>query len=198
MEGRVLALFDFDGTITTKDSAHTFYRFLYTSRLAYIYKNYVCCWWQIILLTFKLISYLPLKQRRLLVHTKGIQPERLAAIATEYQQKVLEKILIPKALERLQWHQQLGHEVWIVSASYDFILEKWCKENRLNLLTNETGYENAKRKMIREDVNHEGKVSRIREHINLIDYTEIHAYGDSNGDAAMLKIATHPNYRLFN
>ena len=41
------------------------------------------------------------------------------------------------------------------------------------------------------------KVNRINEVINLKEYLNIYAYGDSNGDKQMLKIATHAYYKYF-
>lgn len=198
MNKKTLVLFDFDGTITYKDSADVFYKFLYKSQLTFIFKNYLLCFSLIILLKIKLISYLNLKKKRLLIHTSKIDTNNLLSISEKFKTTDLKKILKPSALDRIQWHKNQGHEIWIISASYDFILEKWAQEHQLNLITNKTTYINKKRILSNNDINFEEKLIQIKKTINLNEYVEIYAYGDSEGDKKMLEIATKKYYKYFN
>ena len=198
MVKKTLVLFDFDGTITYKDSADSFYKFLYNSPLLFIFKNYFLCFRLIILLKMKLISYIILKKKRLLIHTSKIDTNKLLAISEKFRNTEFQKILIPAALDKIQWHKNEGHEIWIISASYDFILEKWAQENQINLITNKTIYLDKKRLLINNDINFEEKLIHIKKAINLNEYFEIYAYGDSEGDKNMLEIATKRYYKYFN
>jgi HAD superfamily hydrolase (TIGR01490 family) len=198
MTEKTLVLFDFDGTITNKDSSKTFYKFLYNSSLHFIFNNYFFCFRLIILLKMNLISYVKLKKKRLLIHTSKIDTNELISISEKFRTTQLQKILIPAALDKIQWHKNQGHEIWIISASYDFILEKWAQENQLNLITNKTIYLNKKRLLINNDINFEEKLIQIKKAINLNEYFEIYAYGDSEGDNKMLEIATKRYYKYFN
>jgi phosphatidylglycerophosphatase C len=198
MTEKTLVLFDFDGTITSKDSSDTFYKFLYNSPVHFIFNNYFFCFRLLILLKIKLISYIILKKKRLLIHTSKIDENKLLTISEKFRTTELQKILIPAALDKIQWHKNQGHEIWIISASYDFILEKWAQENQLNLITNKTTYLNNKRLLCNNDINFEEKLVQIKKVINLNEYSEIYAYGDSEGDKKMLEIATKRYYKYFN
>jgi phosphoserine phosphatase len=48
------------------------------------------------------------------------------------------------------------------------------------------------------DINFEEKLIQIKKVINLNEYNEIYAYGDSDGDKKMLEIATKSFYKYFN
>ena len=104
----------------------------------------------------------------------------------------------PKAIQRINWHKNQGHELWVISASYDFILEKWTRKIGVMLLTNKTFYNNGLRIQIGNDMNFEEKVNAIKNVVNLDEYNDIYAYGDSEGDNQMLGIATKKYYKYFN
>lgn len=198
MKQRVLVLFDFDGTITFEDSSSVFFRFLYDSKYHFFYNNYILCFRLSLLLKLKIINYLPLKKRRLQIHTSKYDDNSLFNFSENFKIKFLNKLLIPAAMEKIQWHKQQGHEIWIVSASYDFILANWARENNLNLITNKTIYNGNQRMIDNVDINFDEKLNQIKRYINLNNYNEIYAYGDSPGDLKMLEIATKPYYRYFN
>jgi phosphoserine phosphatase len=41
------------------------------------------------------------------------------------------------------------------------------------------------------------KVKRIKEKYNLLEYDEIHVFGNSKGDFPMLELGTHKYYKFF-
>ena len=194
---KTIALFDFDGTITTKDSTKYFYKFLYKSNLQYWLFNYLYCLRLIILLKLRVINYLPLKKYRLEVHTSKFNDKKFKQLIADFYTKVFSSLLNPRALERINWHKKLGHEVWVISASYDFLLNRWSQDNDIKLITNKTIIENERRIIIDSDVNFEEKLKYIKHYINLEEYSEIYAYGDSDGDKAMLNIADFKFYKPF-
>lgn len=197
MINKTLVLFDFDGTITYKDSADSFYKFLYNSRLNFIFNNYILCFNLIVLFKLKLIDYYALKKRRLEIHTSKFDTDSLLVKSKIFRDTKFHDILIPAALDKIQWHKTQGHDVWVVSASYDFLLEKWAFDNKINLITNKTIYLNKKRTFCANDINFEEKLIQINKVVNLIEYHEIYAYGDSEGDKKMLEIATKSYYKYF-
>ena len=194
---KTIALFDFDGTITTIDSTKSFYKFLYKSKVQYLLFNYLYCLPLIILLKMRVINYLPLKKYRLGIHTSKLNNKEFNQLIRDFYTKVFSSLLNSRALDRIEWHKKQGHEVWIISASYDFLLTKWSLENDIRLITNETILKNGRRILINSDVNFEGKLKYLKLYINLEDYTKIYAYGDSDGDKAMLSIADFKFYKPF-
>jgi phosphatidylglycerophosphatase C len=192
-----IALFDFDGTISTIDSVTYFYKFLYKCNLHYFINNYILCSLHILLYRIRLISYLPLKEYRLDVHTSRFNDVELKMLATEFYSKYFSGILNPKALERIQWHKNQGHDVWVISASYDFLLNDWSAENGIKLIANRTVKKKYKRYIDGKDVNFEGKLEYLKLHVNLDVYSEVYAYGDSEGDNALLSVAHFKYYKPF-
>ena len=192
-----IALFDFDGTITTHDSTQTFYKYIYNSKFPYFFNNYVLCFGHIILYRLKLISYLPLKERRLDIHTSKFDKDEFQILTSKFYSKYFSELLNPRALERIEWHTNQGHDVWVISASYDFLLHEWAIENDINLITNRTTVNQSKRHIVGKDVNFEAKLEYLKLQINLDDYSEIYAYGDSEGDNALLSIADFKYYKPF-
>jgi phosphatidylglycerophosphatase C len=194
---KTIALFDFDGTITTIDSTKAFYKFLYKSKFQYFLYNYIYCFWVIILLKLRLINYLFLKKYRLNIHTSRFSENEFNQLNREFHIKIFNSLLNPKALKKIQWHENLGHDVWIISASYDFLLTQWSKNNNYNLITNKTEIKQGSRIMLGKDVNFDAKLEYLRLQINLDNYSKIYAYGDSEGDISMLSVADYKFYKPF-
>jgi phosphoserine phosphatase len=76
-------------------------------------------------------------------------------------------------------------------------LGKWSLENGINLITNKTIVENSRRRVFGKDVNYYAKVEYLTKKVDLKNYTDIYAYGDSNGDYAMLNIANYKYFKPF-
>ena len=194
---KTLALFDFDGTITVIDSTFSFYRFLYESRVFFLFNHYLLCFHYVLLNRLNLISYLTLKEKRLDIHTSKFNESEILKLSEEHYKKCFFNILNSKAIDRINWHKNQGHEVWVISASYDFLLQKWSAENGLNLITNKTSIDHFTRRINGRDVNYESKVEYLKLKVDLKSYSEIYAYGDSEGDKAMLDIANFKFYKPF-
>jgi phosphatidylglycerophosphatase C len=188
-----LALFDFDGTITSMDSATLFYRSLYNNPIVFVYRHIVLCFPQYISYRLKLSDYLPLKRRRLQVHVGELTEDNFKRKVLEFQQVHLPSIIKDSALNRVSWHKNQGHEIWVVSASYDFLLSEWCKQMNIGLIVNLTFRNQHTCIFEGEDCNFKNKVYQIRKRVNLNDYTTVYAYGDSDGDKALLSLA-HKSY----
>ncbi len=139
-------------------------------------------------------DYVELKNKRLYVHTSKFNEVDFLILTEKFYKNHFELLLNHRAIDRINWHKEEGHEVWIISASYDFILDRWCTKNGIKLITNETFWSQAKIKVKGNDVNYIEKVNRLTNMLDLSHYKDIYAYGDSEGDTAMLNIA---NYKFF-
>ena len=192
-----LALFDFDGTITRKDSATLFYKTLYNSPIAFVYRHFLVCLPQYISYRLKLTDYLPLKRRRLQIHVGLLTEDIYNKKVLEFQHVHLPSIIKNSALDRLRWHKDQGHEIWVVSASYDFLLSEWCKQMNIGLIVNRTFRNLHSFTFEEEDCNLNNKVHQIRKRVNLDDYSTIYAYGDSEGDMPMLTLAHESYFNYF-
>ena len=193
-----LACFDFDGTITTKDSLPDFIKYavgkpVYYLKLFFLSPLLICY-------MLKIIPNYIAKQMFLSYFFKGWVADNFLKIAEQYSDKQIDKITRPMAIKRIKFHQQQGHTVVIVSASIEYWLRKWCKNQSVDLIATRLEIHKGKitGKFASDNCYGMEKVNRIKEKYDLSKYSTIYAYGDSSGDKEMIKIATKRYYKYFN
>jgi phosphatidylglycerophosphatase C len=190
-----LALFDFDGTLTTQDSFTKFLR--YATRPIRIAAGSA-------LLSPVIVGYkmglLSAAVARPIVSGFAFRAERASRVrelGERFAGEVLPTLLREGSMERVAWHQAQGDRVVVVSASLDAYLEPWCRERGLELictqLEEKAGFLTGR--YLRGDCAGEGKVALVRERYDLAEYAVIFAYGDSPDDAPMLGLAHRRFYQ---
>ncbi|RYE36102.1 MAG: HAD-IB family hydrolase [Sphingobacteriales bacterium] len=190
-----LALFDFDGTITSKDTFTSFIHFAVRPKKLALGKIFLAP----LVAGYKL-GIFPGSILRSSVSWLGFKNEQesdLNAVGLKYSQEFLPTVIRPKALERIEWHKNRGDVVVVVSASLSVYLTNWCKNYGINLICTEleskngvlTGYYQQ------GDCSYARKASRILQKFNPSDYSMIYAYGDTKEDFAMLDLAQKKYYR---
>ena len=192
-----LALFDFDGTITTDDSLLKFIRFVVGDRRFLL--GLVVLSPMLVLYKLKLIPNYKAKQYMLSWFFKGMSKEAFLKVANEYSLVHIDKILRPKAIEKINWHKNQGHKVVVVSASIEFWLRPWCEKNGLELIATKLEIKDdiVTGKLLTKNCYGVEKVNRIKEIYNLKDFEYIYSYGDSSGDKQMLELAHEKFYKPF-
>ena len=192
-----LALFDFDGTITKDDSLLKFIRFV-VGDVRFVFGLVVL---SPILVAYKLklIPNYKAKQYMLSWFFKGMSKEAFLKVANEYSLVHIDKILRPKAIEKINWHKNQGHKVVVVSASIEFWLRPWCEKNGLELIATKLEIKDdiVTGKLLSKNCYGVEKVNRIKEIYNLKDFEYIYSYGDSSGDKQMLELAHEKFYKPF-
>jgi HAD superfamily hydrolase (TIGR01490 family) len=193
-----ISFFDFDGTITTKDSLADFVKFAVGKQNYYL--GLLILSPVLIRYIFNFISNNVAKEKLIYHFFKGWNINRFQQISDKYGLERIDKIIRPKAIEKIKWHQQKGHEVVIVSASMENWLIAWCQKNNLNLISTKLEVKDNLLTGRFSTLNCNGieKVNRIKEKYCLEDYEVIYAYGDSKGDKEMLNIADKKYYKKFN
>lgn len=194
---KALALFDFDGTLTTKDSLADFILFVFGKPKTIIGSIFLSP--TLAGYAFGLVDNNKAKQRVLKYFFCDMSVKKMSELGELYVRERLVKILRPKGLEKLKWHKQQGHTIAIVSASTEYWLKPWADEMGLDLLSTQlevkqsrlTGY------YLGANCHGEEKVRRIQEIYDLSHYKEIYAYGDTSGDQPMLCLAHHAFYKPF-
>ncbi|HBH23430.1 MAG TPA: HAD-IB family hydrolase [Cytophagales bacterium] len=194
---KALALFDFDGTITRKDSLLEFLK--YKAGSSGFYAGMFLCMPYILYCTLIIKKGWKAKERVLQYFLKGQKKEDLYEIGTKFRNEIIPGIVEPAALEKIKWHQEQGHRVVIVSASLDFWLKKWTDDHGLELIATEIAFENGKAsgKFATPNCNGMEKVRRIKEILDLNEYKPIYAYGNSHGDMPMINLADYKFYKYF-
>jgi HAD superfamily hydrolase (TIGR01490 family) len=193
----VVAVFDFDGTITTKD---TFLPFLFRvfGKLK-VYKALI----DVSILLGSDVLFRPDRDKfkALLVEKlfRGFLVSDLARFGDEHA-KYIASWHRPKAIERIHWHKQQGHRLVMVSASLEFYLEPIAKQLGFDdLLCTEIASTQGicSGRLKGRNCRAAEKVKRLEALLGTRGKYKIYAYGDSDGDAEMLSFADHPEFRIF-
>lgn len=192
-----LALFDFDGTITTKDTLVDFATFVKSKLLVYLYLASLGP----ALIRVKMGKKLKKnpKESFMVYFFGGLADEKMRTLGESYVDKRLPKILNPDALKKLEWHRAEGHEIAVVSASPEQWLEPWCKQNGYKLICTKLEVKDGAitGKVEGKNCNYKEKERRIREVYQLDAFEKIYAYGNSSGDKHMLALAHEKFFKTF-
>lgn len=194
---RRIAFFDFDGTVTKKDTLIEFIRYS-RGRTAFIAGLLL---YSPILVAYKLklISNHVAKQF-LLRHYFGNMPANdFDKLCRDFNDQVVDRLIRPKAWKEIQKLKESGTEIVIVSASPENWVRCWCEKSKLKCIATRMQVINNLMSGNIEGNNCYGieKVRRIKELYNPDDYEDIYCYGDTNGDKPMLSLATISFYKPF-
>lgn len=192
-----LAIFDFDGTITTKDSFLDF--IVFCCGIPKTLLGILCNSPFLALMILKIYPRGKAKEKIWNHFFGGWSEDKFDSCVKNYVQNRLPKILRPQAIEKILWHKDQGHKVLVVSASFENYLNVWSKKESLDLIATEGEVQNGKitGRFASENCYGQEKVRRIRKKYNLKDFDDIYAYGDSRGDLALKTIATEFYYKPF-
>ncbi len=193
-----IAAFDFDGTLTYHDSLFPFIR------MAVGLPRFL---WGIIILSpvlsgyaVKIIKNSDAKQAVLKHFFGGLEHSDFQELGHKFATQKLPSMLKPKAMQRLRWHQQQGHQVIIVSASLETYLQPWAEMmqcgqvigSKIEVVDNHlTGHLNGKNCYGSE------KVVRLEKQLGKLNSYYMYAYGDSKGDRELLASADKAFFKIF-
>ncbi|QHI35236.1 hypothetical protein IMCC3317_05820 [Kordia antarctica] len=192
-----LYLFDFDGTLTHKDSFKDFFLKMYGFRKVS---------WLLLLNIGSIIKIIiaesdkgKVKETLISILLRGKTETEIIALGEEYTKQYLYRTIRPKALPYLYELRKEGAEMYLVSASVDFWLQPFADELQMKLIATKLKYHHGKfaGQFLGENCKGPEKVRRILQETDLSTYDEIIAFGNSDGDKEMLAIATETHYKPF-
>ena len=193
-----LAAFDFDGTISTRDTFFPFLLYAFGARAVY---------GALVLGLLGLArrqSTLDVRDRlkaALVRRLFAAAPRaRLEATAARYAGEVLATAMRPGALERIRWHRAQGHRCVMVSASLDIYLQHIAPALGFDdLLCTRLGAvgDVYTGELVDGNCRRGRKVERLTALLGDLAQYHVYAYGDSAGDTEMLAIAHERHYRPF-
>jgi phosphatidylglycerophosphatase C len=190
-----LALFDFDGTITSSDTWTPFMRAAIRPWRMAVGRVALAP----VVVGYRL-GVVSASRGRCLAARVAFTGEDAAGvrrIAADYASRVLPDKVRPPAIERLDWHRSRGDDVVVVSGSLDVYLQPWCAARQLDCICT-TLEERAGRftgRYVNGDCSGAEKVRRVRERYDLSRYDLVYAYGDSGEDRELLELAHRKSYR---
>lgn len=195
---RVMAAFDFDGTISVGD---TFFPFLlYVCGRKAVYRE--LAWGLADLLRPGGERSVRNRLKAFLVRRlfKGLPREYVESKGRDYAETVLHARLRPKALERIKWHKEQGHRCVMVSASLDVYLEPIARAlgfDDLLCTRLDRTQDVLSGELIGANCRRAEKVVRLSGLMGNLSQYQIYAYGDSSGDREMLEIAAEKYFKPF-
>lgn len=184
-----LALFDFDGTLTKKDTLKEFLKFSTPKKRYYL--NLMRFLPTFFLYKIKIISNARAKEQLLANFFKGVSKREFEEKTKEFSLTKIDTILREDTLKKLREHKERGDRVIIVSASIKCWIIHWAKRENIEVLSTELEFRDGtfSGKFLTKNCYGVEKVNRIKSYLNLKEYQKIYAYGDSKGDREMLKMA---------
>lgn len=194
---KTLALFDFDGTITDRDSLPDF--IVYAVGLPHFLLGMLMLSPMLILYLLKLVRNDIAKEKMLAYFFKGWTSDRLNRVGQNYALTRIPQIIRPQAQARLQWHQAQEHDIVIVSASTEHWLQAWTQQQGYQLIATKMAVNNGvlTGKFDGHNCYGQEKVRRIQTALDFAHYEHIYAYGDRSGDRPMLALADEAFYKPF-
>ena len=192
-----LVLFDFDGTITTKDTFLEFIRF-YHGTFKFVIGFLIISPWMILMVLKALPNY-KAKERALKYFFGGERIDVFNLKCEEFCSSVVPNLIRPDALKEIRNHQAAGATVVVISASAENWVRPWCSAFGINCLATQLEIKNGTITGKINGFNCYGveKEKRIRSCYQLSDFGEVVAYGDSRGDLEMLALASQQHYKPF-
>lgn len=184
-----LALFDFDGTLTTRDTLWEFVAFCHPRPKFWLGCIAVSPW--LVLLGLKLISPERAKKKVLAHFFKGDRKEQLEKAGEKFCSERLPQIMNNAVFAEFNSLREQNHTVCVVTASCEPWVAPFCRTQRCELICTELLYTDGSYsgEFSTPNCNREEKAVRIRAKYDLAAYTNIIAFGNRGGDDAMLNLA---------
>lgn len=193
-EKHTIAAFDFDGTITTKDTLFDFVKFHVGSKN--FYKGLIFLSPILILYKLGFIRNDIAKQKLFTYFFKNISIEVFNKASEDYIKRI-QDIIRPEIINKIKWHQSQNHTVIIISASISNWIQPWAKTMDVEkVLATEIATIDDLIVGAFSTANCYGqeKVNRLLvEFPNRAEYV-LYAYGDSAGDKELLALADYPTF----
>jgi phosphatidylglycerophosphatase C len=192
-----LALFDFDGTITRKDTFVEIIRYKFgTLRLL---TGMAVVSPVLVMYKLKLIKNWRAKEIMFGHFFKGMTVDEFKKTGEAFAREALPKLIRPSAIAKIKEHQVAGHDMYIVTASAAGWIKPWSDQFGFKILATTWEISNGviTGKIKGRNCYGPEKKVKILENIVLPDYDSIAVYGDTSGDREMLTLATHQYYRYF-
>jgi phosphatidylglycerophosphatase C len=190
-----VAAFDFDGTITSRDTIWPFLRAVAGD--AAIRRGLPGALPAIAALKLGLADSTTTKERLFAIYLRGRRLDEVRAAAARFAREEIPALVRPEALARIKWHLARGHSVVVVTASPELYVGAWAAPLGVEVVGSRLQVDAESRLTGRHDgpaCDGAEKVLRLRTALGLGD-ADMYAYGDSSGDRELLAMARHAYWR---
>lgn len=194
---QILVLFDFDGTITSRDTLFAFAKFV-SGRFQFLFGLIILL---PVLIGHRLgiVSAQRAKEAFLTYYFEGFDLKGFNERCVQFASGILNKYIRPEALDSIQSYSANGAKMVIISASPENWIIPWAHRYNIEVISTRLDVQGGKLtgKLKGKNCNYEEKAVRIQQKIDLSKYSKIIAYGDSDGDKAMFALASKTYFKPF-
>lgn len=191
-----LYCFDFDGTLTYKDTMFLYLKFYNSSKFRIQFVKHIPLF---ILLKLKLTDTEKVKKSFIGSILKGQLQTKIEDKSKLFFEEYYPKILRENALDFIGNIDKENTDSLIVTASLDIWTKPFAEKLQMKLVATQAEFKNGifTGNFIGKNCNGEEKLERIKTEINGAKYDKIIAFGDTSGDKPMLQWANEGHYQFF-
>ena len=192
---RIVAVFDFDGTLTTKDTLLEFIKF--ACGKSKFYFGFLLYSPILVLMKLHLYPNWKAKEKIFSYYFKGMSYKKFQELGKSFA-SVVDGIIRDSVIETLKKHIGEGHDVYVISASIEEWVRPWCERNGGRNVLGTRGEGREKEiitgRFLTNNCYGQEKVNRLLQcEPNRHEYY-LYAYGDSRGDKEVLAFADVGTY----
>ncbi len=193
----VVAAFDFDGTLTRRDTLLPF--LLHTLGAAAVARHALILSPTLAGYALGLIHNGIAKERVFIQCLAGMHIDVLQRQAAQFAEHELPALIRGEALQRLGWHKQQGHRCVVISASLELYVQPWARkagfDDVIATHLEIAGDGRITGKLAGANCFGAEKVRRLEALLGSRSGYTLYAYGDSKGDKELLSYADLAYYR---
>jgi HAD superfamily hydrolase (TIGR01490 family) len=191
-----LYLFDFDGTLTYKDTMFLYLKFYNPAKFKIQFIKHIPLF---VLLKLKLADPEKVKKSFISSILKGERKFKIEKVSEEFFNQFFPDIFRENALEFIKNIDRTQVESYIVSASLDIWVKPFAEKLNMKLLATKAEFKEDifTGNFIGKNCNGQEKVNRIKVAIEGKKYDKTIAFGDTFGDKEMLAWANEGQFEFF-
>ena len=191
-----LYFFDFDGTLTYKDTMFLYLKFYNSAKFNFQFLKHVPLF---ILLKLKLASAEKVKKSFISSILKGQSKTKIVEKSQQFFEKHYPEIIRENAIEFIKNIDREHTESYLVTASLDIWVKPFAEKFKMNLLATRAEFKNDifTGNFVGNNCNGGEKVHRIKEALQGKKFDKTIAFGDTSGDKEMLEWANESHFEFF-
>ena len=191
-----LYFFDFDGTLTYKDTMFLYLKFYNSAKFNFQFLKHIPLF---ILLKLKLASAEKVKKSFISSILKGQSKTKIEEKSQQFFEKYYPEIIRENAIEFSKIIDREHTESYLVTASLDIWVKPFAEKFKMNLLATRAEFKNDifTGNFVGNNCNGGEKVHRIKEALQGKKFDKTIAFGDTSGDKEMLEWANESHFEFF-
>ncbi|MCW3161334.1 HAD-IB family hydrolase [Chryseobacterium oryctis] len=191
-----LYCFDFDGTLTYKDTMFMYLKFYNSTKFRVQFLKHIPLF---ILLKLKLADAEKVKKSFVGSILKGQTQEKIEKKSQQFFERYYPKIIRENALDFINNIDRNNTQSLLVTASLDIWTKPFAEALKMQLVATEAEFKNGifTGNFVGKNCNGKEKLIRIKKVITDYKFDKTIAFGDTSGDKVMLQWANEGHYQFF-